>query len=297
MSVATPPRHAPAGRAGGAPIAGAFPPRELLITVLGAYLRRLDGWISVAGLIRLMGELGVDEQSVRSALMRFKRRGLVLAERRNRAAGYRLSESGLRLIEQGDARIYARPQAAQLEDGWVLVVFSVPDTKRADRHVLRSQLSWLGFGNLSSAVWLAPWNVEPEARETLQRLGLDDYVNLFRAHYAAFGTPRELVRQCWNLEELRARYAEFEQAASPLMGRWPQGSSPAGAEALVDHVAILTLWRPLPFLDAGLPVQALPSDWPGLRAWETFHRLIELLEAPAVAHARAIVEGSGEAAR
>jgi phenylacetic acid degradation operon negative regulatory protein len=273
-------------------IAGTFPPRALLLSVLGAYMRRLGGWLPVGGMIRLMGELGVEDQAVRSAISRFKRRGLLGPERHGRIAGYRLTEAGLHLIEQGDARIYGRPQAASLQDGWALVVFSVPDSKRADRHVLRSQLSWLGYGNLSAAVWLAPWHVEQETREALARLGLAEYVNVFHAHYEAFGTPRELVRQCWNLEELRARYAEFEQAASPLAGRWPEGSSPAGTEAIADHVAILTLWRPLPFLDAGLPVEALPSDWPGLRAWETFHRLIELLQVPAVEHARAIVEGS-----
>ncbi|MHB1809862.1 MAG: PaaX family transcriptional regulator [Solirubrobacteraceae bacterium] len=275
-------------------MAGVFPPRALLLSVLGAYMRSLGGWMPVGGLIRLMGELGVEEQAVRSAISRFKRRGLLVAERRERCAGYRLSEAGLRLIEQGDERIYGRPQAARLDDGWALVVFSVPDSKRADRHVLRSQLCWLGYGNLSPAVWLAPWHVESETRQALARLGLAEYVKVFRAHYGAFGTPEQLVEQCWNVEELRARYAEFEQAASPLARRWPQGSVPDGVQALIDHVALLTMWRPLPFLDAGLPVEALPGDWPGLRAWETFHRLIELLQAPAVACAQAIVEGSAE---
>lgn len=273
-------------------IAATFPPRALLLSTLGAYMRALGGWMPVGAMIRLLGELGVEEQAVRSAISRFKRRELLAPERRGRTAGYRLTEAGLHLIERGDARIYGRPQAARLQDGWALVVFSVPDSKRADRHVLRSQLSWLGYGNLSAAVWLAPWHVEPETREALARLGLSEYVKVFRAHYEAFGTPRELVRECWNLEELRARYAEFEQAASPISNRWPEGSNPSGAQALVDHLAILTLWRPLPFLDAGLPVEALPSDWPGGRAWETFHRLIELLQAPGLACAAALVEGS-----
>lgn len=284
-------REPPAARPS---IAGAFPPRALLLSVLGAYMRSLGGWMPVGGLIRLMGELGVEEQAVRSAISRFKRRGLLVAQRRERWAGYQLSDAGMRLIEQGDARIYGRPQAAELDDGWALVVFSVPDSKRADRHVLRSQLSWLGYGNLSPAVWLAPWHVEAETRQTLAQLGLAAYVKVFRAHYGAFGTPRELVEQCWNLEELRARYAEFEQAASPLAQRWPHGSAPDGVEALVDHVALLTMWRPLPFLDAGLPVEALPEDWAGPRAWETFHRLIELLRAPAVTCARAIMAGAAE---
>ncbi|HVW17290.1 MAG TPA: PaaX family transcriptional regulator C-terminal domain-containing protein [Solirubrobacteraceae bacterium] len=270
-----------------------FPPRALLLTVLGAYVRRLDEWISIAGLIRLMDELGVDEQSVRSAVSRFKRRGIVVPERRGGAAGYRMSESGHRLLEEGDARIYGRPRAALLDDGWVLAVFSVPDSKRADRHALRSLLAWLGYGNLSSAVWIAPWHVEAETREALVRRGLAGYVQMFRAHYEAFGTPADLVAQSWDLAELRARYVAFQRAAAPMARRW-RSQTPGGRDAFVDHVLVLSEWRPLPFLDAGLPVEALPRDWPGPRAWETFHGLVERLEGPAFDYVR---EAIGDAAK
>lgn len=63
------------------------------------------------------------------------------AERRGRAAGYRMSDDGLRMLEEGNARIYGRPTAAPLSQGWVLAVFSVLDSSRADRHRLRSKLS------------------------------------------------------------------------------------------------------------------------------------------------------------
>lgn len=277
--------------------AGAFPPRAVLLTVLGAYARQFDDdWMSIAGLIRLMGELGVDEQTVRSAIARFKRRGIIESERRDRTAGYRVSASGRTLLEQGDARIYGRPQAAPLEDGWVLATYSVPDSKRADRHLLRAQLSWLGYGNLSAAVWLAPWHTAEDTRATLRRLGLDDYVKLFHAHYDAFGTPADLVAQCWDLDALAARYRAFLTATEALDRCRQDGCLPRGSEALVDHVRILSLWRPLPFLDAGLPAEGLPPGWPGLQAWETFHRLVALLAEPASACVREMVSNPAAAA-
>jgi phenylacetic acid degradation operon negative regulatory protein len=154
-----------------------------------------------------------------------------------------------------------------------VAVFSVPDSRRTDRHVLRSRLAWLGFGNLSPAVWIAPAHVAAETRETLVRLGLDRYVHLFRAHYEAFGTVPELVRQCWDLDALRARYAQFHAAVAPVRC--------SETRAFADHVTVLGAWRPLPFLDPGLPVEALPADWPGTGAWEVFHELVEALEPAA----------------
>jgi phenylacetic acid degradation operon negative regulatory protein len=259
-------------------------PRSLILTVLGAYIRRLDGWISIAALIWLMAELGVDEQSVRSAVSRLKRRGVLVPDRRSGVAGYSMSADGLRLFEAGDARIYGRPRAARLEDGWVVAVFSVPDSRRTDRHVLRSQLVWLGFGNLSPAVWIAPAHVASETADALLRLGLDRYVHLFRAHYEAFGTVPELVRQSWDLDALRTRYANFHAAVAPVVRR----AGGTGTRAFADHVTVLGAWRPLPFLDPGLPVEALPGDWPGTGAWEVFHALVEALEPAATRYVREI---------
>src|ERR1700750_387376 len=104
------------------------------MTFFGAFLRRLGGWIAVAALIALMAEVGLDAQSVRSAVSRLKRRGVIAAERRGGAAGYRLTARGLAILEAGDARIYGRDGAGA--DAWLLVVFSIPETRRALRHQL-----------------------------------------------------------------------------------------------------------------------------------------------------------------
>ena len=44
------------------------------MTFFGAFLRRIGGWIAVADLVALMGDLDLDEQAVRSAVSRLKRR-------------------------------------------------------------------------------------------------------------------------------------------------------------------------------------------------------------------------------
>src|SRR3954468_3067986 len=90
-------------------VADSARPRSLLMTFFGAFGRDLGGWIAVADLIGLMADVELDEQAVRSAVSRLKRRGVVAAERRAGAAGYRLTPQAHAMLAAGDARIFERP--------------------------------------------------------------------------------------------------------------------------------------------------------------------------------------------
>ena len=64
------------------------------------------------------------------------------------------------------------------------------------------------------------------------------------------------------------------------------------ARAFAAYVPMLTAWRRLPYLDPGIPLELLPGEWPGVRAWELFAELDERLREPAAKHAHATVDGS-----
>jgi phenylacetic acid degradation operon negative regulatory protein len=259
---------------------GPLPPRALIVTLLGLYVREFGGWISVSALIRLMAAAGVDEQAVRSSLSRLKRRGIVEAERRSGVAGYALSEYARQVLEVGDRRIFARPE--QHSRDWVVVVFSVPESERQKRHALRARLSWLGFGTVSSGVWIAPGHLADDARAVLASDGLEPYVDLFRAEYVAFGDPAEKVAQWWDLESLGQLYSEFLETHEPRRAHWTaQREVAPGPQVFGDYIRALTSWRRLPYLDPGLPTDLLPASWSGTRAAETFFDLHRLLAGPA----------------
>jgi phenylacetic acid degradation operon negative regulatory protein len=197
-------------------------PRHLIITVYGLYARSDGGWLSVAELIRLLADLGVDEPAVRSAISRLKRRGILQSRRHGGSAGYQLSAEAVAILREGDARIFRRPPAP-LADGWLLAVFSVPETERHRRHVLRSELTRLGFGMVAPGIWIVPAHPEDRTAETLRRLGLDSYADLFRADHLAFGDLRVKVRQWWDLEQLEGLYRAFVAAHEPVLRRWRAG--------------------------------------------------------------------------
>lgn len=269
-------------------------PRALIVTVYGLYAREVGGWLSVSTLIRLMAELGVDEPAVRSAISRLKRRGLLEPERRNRLAGYALSSAGREVLVEGDQRIFQH-RAASLADGWLLAVFSVPESERQRRHTLRSRLTWLGFGTAAPGVWVAPAHLYQATRATLERYGLDRYVNLFRADYLAFGKLPEQIGTWWDLTGLQRLYGDFIAGQRPVLLKWRArveaglgDPSDHGAEAFADWVRALTAWRRLPYLDPGLPIEVLPPDWKGAAAAQLFHDLQDMLSESAHDHVRTI---------
>ncbi|MER7844444.1 PaaX family transcriptional regulator C-terminal domain-containing protein [Kitasatospora sp. NPDC096077] len=236
-------------------------PGSLINTVYGEYVRRLGGWISIADLIALMAELDVDGPAVRSAISRLKKAGTLLQERRA-GTGYRLAPAMDPVFDEGDRRIFHSLEPAALADGWVVAVFSVPESERAHRHQLRSRLSWLGFGNAAPGVWLAPARLLPDARRLLERLDLSAYVHLFlSAEYAGFAELRTAVAGWWDLPAIEAQYAAFTDDWGPLADELRGRDRVDPVEAFRDYVPMLTQWRRLPYLDPGLPEPLLPADW------------------------------------
>ncbi|MEW2621500.1 PaaX family transcriptional regulator C-terminal domain-containing protein [Streptomyces sp. NPDC048106] len=251
-------------------------PRSLIVTLYGAYGRSAPGPMPVAELIRLLAAVGVDAPSVRSSVSRLKRRGLLLPARTDTgAAGYELSPEAVQLLEDGDRRIYA---AAPPEDaGWVLAVFSVPETERQKRHVLRSRLSALGFGTAAPGVWIAPARFHEEAEHTLRRLRLDPYVDFFRGDHLGFAPTSEAVARWWDLSAIAKEHSRFLDAHAPLLRAWERRSDTPPEDAYRDYLLTLDSWRHLPYTDPGLPTHLLPADWPGVRSSEVFRALHERL--------------------
>jgi phenylacetic acid degradation operon negative regulatory protein len=267
-------------------------PRALIVTLYGLYARELGGWLSVASIIQLLGELGVDEAAVRSSISRLKRRNILLAERVDGVAGYSLSDEARAILDEGDRRIFERRRATP-DEGWVLAVFSVPEAERDKRHQLRSRLSWLGFGTVSAGVWIAPAHLHDEARDALARDGLAAYVDLFEGGYRGFGDIRDQVPLWWDLARLQELYREFCDRYAPVVTRYRRRRTVPPRQAFADYMDALTNWRRLPYSDPGLALEVLPAGWQGVRAAETFFELRRLLAKPAHAFVGEVVPASG----
>ncbi|MFI9612167.1 PaaX family transcriptional regulator C-terminal domain-containing protein [Streptomyces sp. NPDC052023] len=251
-------------------------PRSLIVTLYGAYGRFMPGPVPVAELIRLMAAVGVDAPSVRSSVSRLKRRGLLVPARTEQgAAGYELSPGARQLLDDGDRRIYAT--APPEDEGWVLAVFSVPESERQKRHVLRSRLAGLSFGTAAPGVWIAPARLHEETRHTLRRLRLDPYVDLFRGRHLGFTPTVEAVARWWDLAAIAKEHEAFLEGHAGVLRAWERRADTPPEEAYRDYLLALDTWRHLPYTDPGLPAALLPANWPGARSAEVFRGLHERL--------------------
>jgi phenylacetic acid degradation operon negative regulatory protein len=263
-------------------------PRHLILTLFGLYARGAGNRLSVRSLIALMGDLDVDAAATRSSVSRLKKRGVLEPSRQDGQAGYTLSESALAVLVEGDARIWSRPRAS-VADGWLVVVFSVPELEREKRHELRSLLTRLGFGTAAPGVWVAPGTAYDETLAAVERQGLASYTEFFRGSYLGVGSVDARVGEWWDLSAVAALYDEFLVEHRPL-ARLRGGADPA--RAFAAYVPMLTAWRRFPYLDPGIPLELLPSGWPGVAAGDLFEMLDERLRGPAAAHARRRIVGT-----
>ncbi|HVV13883.1 PaaX family transcriptional regulator C-terminal domain-containing protein [Amycolatopsis sp.] len=240
--------------------------RSLLMTVLGEYVLPRGRPVWTSTLVEVLAAFAVEEKSARQALARTAAEGWLVSERVGRRVRWSLTPPGRRLLTEGAERIYGFGRADGDWDGnWLMLLVSVPETKRDLRHSLRTKLTWAGFGSPTPGVWIsADVSRQGEAEKIVHELGLDAEAMSFVAAYGKIGDEDAMVAQAWDLSALEGRYEGFIDEFT--------GLNPAGGdEALHAQTKLVHEWRRFPFLDPRLPTRLLPRDWSGAQAAELFH--------------------------
>jgi phenylacetic acid degradation operon negative regulatory protein len=254
--------------------------RSLVFDLFGDYLRYRGGEARLRTLAALMACFDVSEATVRVVVTRLRKEGWLSSRREGRETVYALTGAAWDLLDEGRERIFHRARGPW--DGqWHMVIYSVPESERALREQLRKKLAWLGFGALSSSVWLSPHDrtgllkdafaVEPAAR-----------LDVFRSRSAGLAADREIAERSWDLAGLDRAYAELLATYRPRLGAYRAGEL-QGADALVERMRLIHDYRRFPFRDPDLPPELLPENWSGRVAHEVFMEAHGLLRAPAEA--------------
>lgn len=242
--------------------AGAPSARGLLFTLLGEFVLPGDGTAWTGAVLAVFARLGIEEKATRQALMRTAAAGWLEAEKLGRRTRWRLTGSARRLLTDGAERIYSFTGPTQNWDGrWLLVYARVPESDRRARHVVRSRLSWAGFGSLGAGLWISPHpEREAEAVQVLRDAGVAGEAHVFVATRSGLGDVRVMVAAAWDLKEIEEQYERFIEEFGPR----------APGDVLIRQIELVHAWRRFPSIDPALPRELLPARWSGLKAAQLF---------------------------
>jgi phenylacetic acid degradation operon negative regulatory protein len=185
-----------------------------------------------------------------------------------------LTARSVDILRDGGQRIWKTGVVNRDWDGsWTLLGFSLPESWQRQRHDLRSQLTWAGFGRLQGGLWIAPGHVTVD--RIVADLGLGAHVRVFRAHADQLTDTRQMINDAYDLGQLAAGYRTF-------LNRWDSSpTAPFPHDPLAAHLSLVTEWLQTIRQDPRLPVQHLPDNWPAVPAQQAFHHIEAHLDQPA----------------
>lgn len=230
--------------------------------------------MSAASVVDVLDGAGVGVHATRATLSRMVSRGLLCREAQGRQAFFGLTEFGLRTVLDGRQRTQEADVVDREWDGrWTMVSFSLPEDSQRQRHDLRSRLSWAGFGMVNAGLWAAPHDVDVVA--LLSDLRVLDGVRAFTGEPAPPSDRALLVRDLYDLDALAEKYEAFIQRWRPFDRAFDRIG-----DALVARIVLAADWLLVVRHDPRLPVEFLPSAWPGHRALDLQRRLVTRLTGP-----------------
>jgi phenylacetic acid degradation operon negative regulatory protein len=272
---------------GGLPAADQLQPQELIITMLGTYVRPFGDRVWSGGLVVLLGELGFSEGASRVALTRLVRRGLLARMREGRFVHYRVTARAERLLAEGDRRIFSIGHPSDDEGTWTVLWHQIPEDRRLERGRLARRLRFLGFGSVQDSFWVSPHDHSDEVVRLLSELDVAGHATLFTAHPdTVVGLPA-LVSRAWDLSGLVDRYEAFDGEFSPLCRRRTLASL-GDRDAFMVRTRLVHQFRGFPLIDPELPERLAPVSGPRQRAAATFHELYEGLAPASRRHFEAV---------
>jgi len=257
-------------------------PQSLMLSFLGDYVLGRDVCVYSGSVIDVFGRTAVGEHAARSTLTRMVNRGLLRRQRQGRKMYFGLTPRSTQILRDGEARIWKTGAVNRAWDGtWTLLGFSLPEAWQRQRHDLRSQLAWAGFGPLFNGLWIAPGHAP--VSDLVASLGLEAHVKVFRGAVEPGTDIGQMVSDTWDIAAQAARYRGFAE-------RWQAWENSAGEDPLGVQLVLFTDWLQVVRTDPRLPLEHLPADWPAAEAEAMFHAVSAQVTEPARALAAELLD-------
>ncbi len=152
-------------------------------------------------------------RKTRGVLSKLKKLGWAKKISKNNETGYEISEDGEKAIDE-----FLKPlKRTGIWDGrWRLVMFDVPEKKRALRDTLRRELTKLGLGILQSSVWITPIDVKNEIESLVGKYQLGGQLKFFEVTHNK-NLDQTIIEKAWKMSKLSDEYRRFNVEALRIL--------------------------------------------------------------------------------
>lgn len=239
---------------------------SLIITIYGDAISPRGGTVWLGSLIKLLEPLGLNQRLVRTSIFRLTKEGWLTSTQVGRRSYYSLTDTGRRRFESAFRRIYAELYP-EWDGKWDMVITTQLDVEL--RKVVKKELEWLGFGNIAPSVMAHPMAEMAEVNSTLQELCVNGEVIHMESQLIGTQTSaplKELVHECWNLQQLAEDYQTFLERFRPILRGLESAEELDPEQCFQLRTLMIHHYRRVLLRDPQLPEKLLPAEWAGTSA-------------------------------
>ncbi len=265
---------------------------SVIITVYGDSIAPHGGTVWLGSLIKLVLPLGLNDRLVRTSVFRLSRDQWLESKHIGRLSYYSLTATGRRRFEHAYRRIYSQPKAPW-EGDWQLVLSAGSDLLPEQREAVRKELLWEGFGLIAPGVLAHPSADIDSLMDILQSNEVQVKLVVLRAKtLGAFSAQplRDLVRECWNLENVAKDYKLFLDHFRPVLRAVTTTPDLDPEQCFLVRTLLMHEFRRTLLRDPQLPTQLLPEDWPGDAARQLCRDLYLCMQQGAETHLMSVLQ-------
>jgi phenylacetic acid degradation operon negative regulatory protein len=288
------------------------PPRSksLVVTIFGDAIVPHGGMVWLGSLIELLAPFGVNDRLLRTSVFRLAQEGWLGAQRDGRRASYAITPDAMARFVHAYRRIYAPPNV-HWDGSWTLVLNGDGALNAAERAAVRKELLWEGYSVIAPGIMGHPAADGPALDELLKRLGVAGKLFVVQGKSMRQVSARplsDLVAEGWDVAGVAEGYSKFIAQFEPLLAALrasadaADGLPPGGADAdglagveacdqpltpekaFVVRTLLTHAYRRVQLHDPQLPVELLPTPWPGALAYELARQIYLLVYAAAEQH-------------
>lgn len=255
----------------------AEPPRSksLVMTIFGDAVAPHGGEAWLGSLIELLEPFGVNDRLLRTSVFRLAQEGWLGSQRDGRRSSYAITPEAMRRFTRAFRRVYA-PLNLHWDGSWTLVL-GANSLTAAERTALRKELLWEGYSMIAPGIASHPAGDAEALDALLGRTGMRGKVYVVQAAQLPGVESKplaDLVAEGWDLSEVIEGYERFVARFSPLLALLA-AEVPSPQQAFMLRTLLIHAYRRVQLHDPQLPIELLPTPWPGTVAYELARELYQ----------------------